>query len=136
MHTLHERGEIHPVSARALFFLVPTGRGPYTLTALSDAFDGSTVPRRDGSRRSSHRSHRAGAAPQLSPGGSSVSVSATGAGRLGRSLVAATPRRSLYVSALRQETEYGDSASTVPATASHQMERSVARSFVLTEPHL
>jgi AcrR family transcriptional regulator len=41
MHTLQARGEIHPMSARALFFLVAHGaEAPYTLTALSDAFDG------------------------------------------------------------------------------------------------
>jgi AcrR family transcriptional regulator len=37
---LAERGEIHPVSARAVFFLVAHGaEAPYTLTALSAAFD-------------------------------------------------------------------------------------------------
>ena len=37
---LAERGEIHPVSGRAVFFLVAHGaEAPYTLTALSAAFD-------------------------------------------------------------------------------------------------
>jgi len=42
---LAERGEIHPVSERTLFFLVAHGaEAPYTLTALSEAFDGIDGP--------------------------------------------------------------------------------------------
>lgn len=40
LRRLVDDGVIHPVSARALFFLVAHGaEAPYTLTALSDAFD-------------------------------------------------------------------------------------------------
>jgi AcrR family transcriptional regulator len=40
MGRLRAKGEIHPVSARAMFFLVAHGaEAPYTLTALSSAFD-------------------------------------------------------------------------------------------------
>ncbi len=40
LERLASTGAIHPTSARALFFLVAHGaEAPYTLTALSDAFD-------------------------------------------------------------------------------------------------
>lgn len=40
LQRLAEQGRIHPVSARAVFFLVAHGaEAPYTLTALSEAFD-------------------------------------------------------------------------------------------------
>jgi AcrR family transcriptional regulator len=40
LHRLADAGEIYPTSARALFFLVAHGaEAPFTLTALSDAFD-------------------------------------------------------------------------------------------------
>ena len=42
---LREAGRVHPVSARALFFLVAHGaEAPYTLRALSAAFDGVDGP--------------------------------------------------------------------------------------------